>query len=289
MRIKRRYHSYPVLAPYTNDYKESKFSLKALDYDETPSKYIFNLELELKGEGIIDLIKNNKAEYVVHVECGKTSYREIFTSRKPNLEIELNISDIDGRIEFCPFVIAKDNLLDYYNTDFHPDFGDFSFNINKGQFLCIGNVGTATIIKDKDELKQLSSIIRITQVSDLDDKIRINLQSDRIHIQLSDELYKRYTYAARASHRIRTLHSMLIYPALIHVFSKLKEDAENNFESYSDRRWFQALEYQMERFNKELDGQLFQGTEPYELAQEILDYPIKAALDNIYESDQEEV
>lgn len=35
---------------------------------------------------------------------------------------------------------------------------------------------------------------------------------------------------------------MIVLPALIYVLYELKEDSVNNFEQYSDRRWFQALE-----------------------------------------------
>ena len=105
---------------------------------------------------------------------------------------------------------------------------------------------------------------------------------------VSNETYEMYTYASRNHNRLRTLHSMIVLPALIYVLYELKEDSGNDFEQYSDRRWFQALEVRMKELGINLGSNLFSVKSPYELAQILLDYPTKDALDKIYEADQEE-
>lgn len=288
MQIKKRYHSYPILAPYTNDYEGSKFYINAIDYDKKEQNYIFIVQILLEDLYIKDIINKEKAEYIIHVECSKTSFRQIYKTKLQDIEISIDASDLNGRVEFAPFIVAKEDIIDYQNKSFHEDFNSFKFDINRGQYLCIGNRAIVDIIKNKDELKQLSSIIRIAQVSDLDRETKVSLEGDRIQILVSTELYGKYIYAGRNKYRLRTLHSMLVYPALIHVLYELKEDSEVDFENYSGRRWFQALKIRFEELGMEINSDLFNEKLPYELAQVLLDYPIKDALENMYDSDQEE-
>lgn len=289
MQLKERYHPYPVLAPYTNDYPNSEFKIVNLEERLVDQEYIFDIELYLKNPGLEKLIMEEKAEYAIHIECSKTSYREIFTCFSPKNNMRVKASNLEGKVELAPFIIAKDNIYNYKDDSFDNIFESFSFDINKGQYLAISRRAIITIIKDKDELRQLSSIIRIAQVADLDKETKVNLEGDRIQIMLSNEAYEMYTYASRSNTRLRALHSMIVLPALIYVLYELKEDSGNDFELYAERRWFQALEIRMKDLDISLDKSLFNIRSPYELAQILLEYPIKDALDNIYEADQEEI
>lgn len=288
MQIKERYHSYPVLAPYTVDYPNSEFGIKSLKGEEQGENYIFEIELNLKDTGLVHLIEDGMAEYVVHIECSKTSFRKIYKSNLPKTEIVIATSDLDGKVECSAFIIAKQDITGYRNDTFDSIFDGFSFNIFKGQYLAISSQALFSVIKDRDDLKQLSSIIRIAQVADLENETKVKLEGDRIQILLPSETYKMYTYASRDHKRLKTLHSMIVLPALIYVLYELKESAESNFEQYSDRRWFQALEIRMKDLGFDLDKDLFESKPPYELAQTLLEYPVKEALNKIYEVDQEE-
>lgn len=288
MQIKKRYHSYPVLAPYTNDYEKSEFKIQSISYKKIGKKYRFELQLFLENPSIDKLINIDKAEYVIHVECSKTSFRDIYRRSLDKIEIDIDSFDLDGKVEFAPFIIAKKDIKNYENNLFHDDFNSFTFDIKKGQYLCIGNRGIVEIIKNKDELKQLSSIIRIAHVADMEKGTKVKLEGDRIQVLVASDLYSRYTYASRNKYRIRVLHSMIIFPALVHVLYELKDDSESNFEIYSERRWFHALKARFNELDMALDYNLFNEKSPYELAQIMLDYPVKDALDDMYESDQEE-
>ncbi|WP_276907275.1 hypothetical protein [Peptoniphilus duerdenii] len=289
MKIKERYHSYPVLAPYTDDYPNTLFSIKKLEDIVDRNNYVFEVELNLNNKGLEKLINEQLAEFVIHVECSKTSFRRIFKSSMSTLTLQIEKSKIDSRVEFAPFIIAKEDIKNYTDIEFDPIFEGFSFNINRGQYLAIGKVAIITIIKDKDDLKQLSSIIRIAQVADLEKGIKLQLEGDRIQILMPKETYEMYIYASRNHNRLRLLHSMIVLPAIINVLYELKDDAESNFEQFSDRRWFQALEIRINDLGLELDKRLFSDNTPYELAQLILEYPVEEALDKIYEADQEDV
>lgn len=288
MQLKERYHSYPVLAPYTNDYQNGQFRIKSLKDKSNSGQYLFEVDLYIDNAGLVNLIKEYKADFAIHVECSKTSFRKVFTSDSPKIEMTIDSFNIDGKVEFSPFIIAKQNIFNYKNPSFDAVFDSFSFNINKGQYLATGSIAIVSIVKDVDDLKQISSIIRIAQVADLDKETKVNLEGDRIQILVSKQTYEMYTYASRNNNRLRMLHSMIVLPALIFVLYELKEDSKMGFEQYSDRRWFQALEIRINELGFNMNSDLFSMKSPYELAQIILDYPIKDALDNIFEADQED-
>lgn len=288
MIIKKRYYPYPVLTPYSDDYIKSEFKIESIEQGQEVNDYIFRINLYLNNKTILDLIGSNRAEYVIHVECPRTSFRKVYSSNSNEIKIKIREYEIDGRVEIICFVIAKQNILNYRNNLFHRDYGDLDFNIERGQFIAISNPANLDIIKDTDDLKKLSSIIRVSSISELDEEIRYDLDGERIYIRLSEDYYRLYTYASNSPENVRVLHSMIIYPALIYVFHELKESAEYDFENYVERKWFQSLRLQLKNQGIELNRELFErdGFEPYQLAQKILDNPVNSALKTIYEADQ---
>lgn len=280
MIIKRRYYPYPVLNPYSDDYVKSEFKIEKICHSQELNNYIFNIELFLNNKGILDLIEKNKAEYVVHVECPKTSFRNVYLSDSNKIKIKTKEYEIDGRVEINCFVIAKQNIKKYKNVFFHNDYGNLTFNVERGQFISISNSANVDIVKDTDDLRKLSSIIRISAISELDKEVRYDLYGERIYIRLSEEYYRSYIYASNSLINMRILHSMIIYPALIYVFQELKEDSGSNFDTYAEKKWFQSLRLQLKNKGIELNRELFEkdGFEPYQLAQKILDNPVSDAL-----------
>ena len=96
MKIKERYHSYPVLAPYTDDYPNTLFSIKKLEDIVDRNNYVFEVELNLNNKGLEKLINEQLAEFVIHVECSKTSFRRIFKSSMSTLTLQIEKSKIDS-------------------------------------------------------------------------------------------------------------------------------------------------------------------------------------------------
>ncbi len=289
MIIKKRHYPYPVLTPYSDDYTGSEFKIEKIDQSQQIGEYIFTIQLFLNNKEILDLIEEKTAKYVVHIECSRTSFRRTYSSSNNEIIINIKEYEIDGKVEINCFIIASNPIIKYKNDLFHNDYEDLSFNIDTGQFIAISNPANIYITKDTDDLRKLSSIIMVSAVSELDEEVRYDLDGERIYIRLSEEYYKLYTYLTNSPANIRPLHSMIIYPALIYVFQELKEDADNDFDTYAEKKWFQSLRLKLKNKGTELNRELFErdGFQPYQIAQKILDNPVSNALKAIYDTDQE--
>lgn len=77
MRIKNRLSPYPILDDFGDDYIDSSFDV---EYEvNTQFREIYGkLSFKLNNDDIQKLILEEKAEFLVHVECPTTCYREAF-------------------------------------------------------------------------------------------------------------------------------------------------------------------------------------------------------------------
>lgn len=99
MEIKYKLYPYPVLWDKNDDYKKpSKFSVEV-----EPKEDFKNIKLKinflLKDKEIEKLIKENKAEYVVHIEGSSTYFREIISTKETEISYVLKDRDILGRLQ----------------------------------------------------------------------------------------------------------------------------------------------------------------------------------------------
>lgn len=76
MEIKNRLFPYPVLCDNNDDYIESKFDV-TVTKEEKLNDIILHFDIELDNTELLSLIREGKAEYVMHIECPYTSYRKV--------------------------------------------------------------------------------------------------------------------------------------------------------------------------------------------------------------------
>ena len=101
----------------------------------------------------------------------------------------------------------------------------------------------------------------------------VQLIDGRHDIQKND--YQSYSELGRGiSDYTPILHSMIIIPALTHVFEILKSDIET-FHTYEDKRWFKALSKKFDALNKKFDYDELKNQDSLSLAQEIIECPIE--------------
>ena len=86
MDIRHRLYPYPVLSDMTNDYINSSFGMN-LEVNQGMKEICFSISLCLENEEIKQLIADDFAEYVIHIECSYTAYRTVIkTNEKYSLQ-----------------------------------------------------------------------------------------------------------------------------------------------------------------------------------------------------------
>ena len=277
MDIRYKQYPHPVLMTDTDDYNTT------FDFSASPTKGIREIiikgEVNLQDDEMQQLINNNMAEYVVHIECSLTSYREVCCFSENTFERHIPEKELNGRVSVCCFIVAKQNLTDYSNSHFNEDYLGISFDIERGSIMAIGGQVNFDVTKETEDLGKIPSIVSICRhAADEDDCMKIDIDNDKIVIILSNSGFQNYKILSAMPKMVPVFHSMIILPALIYVFETLRRDG---LDGYQDRRWYLAIQRALQKSSIELNSDTLSTIPSYELAQKLLDLPVDRALQAI--------
>lgn len=281
MNITNRLFTYPVLSDEKDDFINSIFHV---DYEQSMQgvnslKLVFDITMNC--EDLERLIIDGKADYVIHLECSTTAYREVIHSVSKHIEHVIPIGRINGSFDAVAFIILKKNIKNYYCSDWVEDFSDPIPNLTVGTILAYQNLSSLDITKDYEEFTNAGSIFSIyKRVAEEDCPAEINLDSTKIRIGLGTKDYDVYAVYSGKTELQSLFHSMLILPALVYVFEELKQ--EGGEETYHNKEWFLALE---KAYSKRgivfMEEVLNPEKTSYQLAQEAMELPLSKAFNQI--------
>lgn len=282
MDIKYKLYPHPVLWDITDDYIESSFDC-IMEQKRDVKKFVISFKFELVNEELKMLVENGMAEYLVHVEAPLSSHRIVKTSSSSEFGVILKDEHIIGRVNLCPFLIAKKDIKEYTNKNFNSDYEGVKFNICKGSILAIGTQQYFKVEKDEEELANLPSIFTIYKKEVAEDMpMEIEVNENKIRIGLNIEDYS--NYYLNVQNKTSVVNSFIIFPALIYAFERLKE----SFEEYGDYRWVQALIKMFGKDGIKLNQDLVSNTPSIELAQKVMNMPVSKSLEELKEIESEE-
>ncbi|MCC2232078.1 hypothetical protein LKD81_13910 [Lachnospiraceae bacterium CLA-AA-H215] len=285
MDIRYRLYPYPVLAADMDDYIDSSFTF-AIVSEKKIHEIKLSFRLNLKNDGLADLIQSGKAEYLIHIECPRTCYRHAIKTTDYDYDYCIPERKLNGRVSICAFIVAKQNLPAYYNHAFNTDYEGLSFSIDRGGILAIGGQYTFNVIKDMEDLARIPSIFTICKrAADSDNGMEIDMDGNKIAVTLSNDSFCRYKNLASELKYQPAFHSMLIMPALIYVFETLRREGVDN---YNDKRWFIAISKTFSKYNVKLNAETLDNSPSYTFAQKILDMPVDRALNALAEWSDDE-
>lgn len=287
MSTKLNLFPYPILNTNIDDYIDSKFDLD-VNYEVSENNLKFKIEIDLDNGEIIEGIKNQKYKLIVQMYCGSTSLRRKIEIEDLSQVREVIIpeSDLIGKVLLQGFLVANRDIKEFTNSNFHEDYGDIRFEIDKGMKLGVTNIIQFTIKKNKEELGDIPSVFSIIKRSaDSKEPVVYELGEDKIIIQLNTEEFNNYYMYANSMEYKDIVNSIIIYPALLYVLDYIKNNYdESSSDDLTDRTWFLSIEHRLKELKMiDSDGVLdlytFDKYDSFEMAQKILDFPISNALD----------
>lgn len=273
MKINTSY-PYPVLFMNNDDYNDSTFHT-LINIQESFGEVRIEARFELDNEGISQLLDEEKAAYLIHVECGQTSFRNAYHSSSSLLEVAIPSDKLRGKIEIHSFIIAKERIEDYTNDKLNDWYADSLITFEKGNILAIGDAIETTLFEDNTELLNLPSIAKVVK-SLKNDYMDVEIQSDVITISLPAYEYNQYAINAKSRMK-NTILSNVILPSLVYVFSKINENREDLIE-YT---WYQVLEKIFDENNHRLEDVGTDSLSAIKAAQMVLRKPLKASFEEI--------
>jgi hypothetical protein len=281
MNITNRLFAYPVLSDEKADYKESIFNVDFEQVMQGVNSLQLNFDIAMNCRELQEMILNGQAEYVIHLECTTTAYREVLHSVSKHIEHIIPISRVNGTLDAVAFVILKKRISKFYSSDWVEDFDGMTFDLFQGSILAYQNLTSLDITKDYEEFTNAGSIFSIyKRITDEDKPAEIMLDSAKIRIGLGSHDYDVYSIYSAKTELQSLFHSMLILPALVYVFEELKQD--DGEETYHNKEWFLALEKSYaKRGMRFMDEVLNSEKTSYQLAQEAMELPLTKALNQI--------
>ena len=295
MNITKRLFTYPVLNEDNSDYLTSRFDLDVQCKMSGVNTVSFDVNIMMDNEELLQLVVNGDAEYVIHIECTATSYREMkrFVTCE-NHRIDVPASRINGKVEVLAMLVLKKDVIGIKNRDWNEDYEDFSFDLAKGSILAYNNIPAFDVVKKYEELSNASSIFKIIKkLTDGTVPMEVELGSEFIHIWLGAKDYKMYSKLSCKSSIQPILNALIITPALVYVFEELRQ--ENGIENNEYKKWFISLVKSYEKRGVNLIDVINSSEKTsVELAQEAMEYPLNSALkeltevfDNVEEAEEE--
>lgn len=284
MQLRADFFPYPVLYDELDDFVDSSFKTSLNYVQESPSYVKLTVKFALNNPDIEELIIKDKAKYAVHIEGVSSTYRELVKSETRNNEINiyLNSDKISGNVEVNTMIIANDNIENYQNKNFNPSFYGENYrvkSVEKGDILAFD---TMAIIKmdfsNKRDLGKESMI----RVSSKDQKfMSVDTNGDVIHVYLPKNDHKAYITLSKSNVvKEKLLMTLVILPTLTIVLEKIKHG-----EVSEDCEWYKVL---LELLDKYGYDEYMSGKETLEVAQQLLDYPLKDSIHNFYLIEEEE-
>ena len=161
MNITNRLFAYPVLSDEKDDYKDSYFNVNYEHTMQGVNSLKLSFDISMNCCDLEQLIMDGKADYVIHLECLTTAYREVLHSVSKHIEHIIPIGRINGTFDAVAFVILKKNITDFFCSDWVDDFSDTTFNLFAGSILAYQNLRSLDITKDYEEFTNAGSIFSI--------------------------------------------------------------------------------------------------------------------------------
>lgn len=276
MEIKYKLFPYPVLSEYLNDYKKSSFSVEIIVRKEGKNIYfkeIYNLE----NKELEQLIKEKRAKVISHYECSKTGLRKVETLTSEENEFCIHESKLNGKLQICTFIIAVDNILDFFSDDFHDDFRGYTFKFDQGCILAIAKELDYDIDKQIDEFSNTKSIFSVQNNLDKgENNLLVDYNRNKIVVKVPTKAYAVYKNLSSEYELRDLLNSMVIVPSLVYVLEEVsKRDSDERYDLFSSYGWYKSLEKRLkEWFNISIEDDNFNDYNLLEIAQKLLDNPI---------------
>lgn len=254
--------SYPLPVLGNGDDLGGHFKVE-LRYDLSRETIILNPVFTIKNSGLEELLRKNKASYIIEVECRNTFFRKSFSTRKHTESFSIPAQSLRERVTVSFYFCADQEIRGYRPTEPHPDYDGSTFDIEAGDVLAIG--GQASFIADKsfDPLRPpVSSFMSIMEGSHFEGPIQVNYEAEKITVILSKDDWKNYLLVRGQKPIQDILHNAIVFPALVDAIHQT-QDSSGDFQNMN---WY-------ERLLTILETKGLTDKPPFEAAQIILNNP----------------
>jgi hypothetical protein len=261
MKYNNRLYPHPVLGILDdiNGIFNCNLSVEA-DKDYIILKPSFNLS----NKDLENLLITGEAKICVHVYCRGTLFRQNYVIHDyVSDEIRIASTSLNGETEVDFFICSAKENSDYRNSSVNPIFGLSKFYIEEGDILAYGGKGKFFANKSPEQLKAVSSIMRIKKAKFKNGPFYNEYEDKHIVVNLSEEDFEIYLELKENRNFVNILHASIVVPALMEAVYFIGESEASN--EFKESEWCKILEDSIESIK---------GNTILEKIQEMLDLPL---------------
>ncbi|MBI4973537.1 hypothetical protein HZC27_02935 [Candidatus Roizmanbacteria bacterium] len=245
--------------------KKDGFVLKQLNENT-----VLSVEFVLQNKTIEDLLKNNKAVFVIEIECRSTFFRKSFSFSDPICQIELNKNLLRNTVSVSFYITINTKIQNYINENANEDYNGISFVLDAGDVIAYAGMVTFEAEILWEDLRRIFNIIKIRQDSEKEEGSAVfNLEGDIIYIDLSKKNYEYHeNYKDENENFPSIYHSSLVLSCLIYALSEMMSNRGDDYNAY---KWYRVLDSQ--KLNKPEIKELWNPSNIPQIAQIMLGFP----------------
>lgn len=246
-------YPHPVLMPDGDDYdKKCLFSASMQEGVQEEENYVmFGLEYNLQCDELEKLINEGKAKVVVYVESPNSSFRQMLSFPKNELDIKIEVKKdmVSRKITAKPYIIATENIDNFSSECFNSEyFENTSFDIRKGDILAIEKQYDI-VLDNIDMFRNCASVFSVRLDEKVPYGVKVDYNDHKINIMINRMDYEKYRDLREQQEFRCLLSSTLIFPALVEAIEAMKREKNGGEEGILEKRWFLVLEKQLKRKN----------------------------------------
>ncbi len=270
MKVNNLSFPYPILG--SNDDVAGSYKIDGPYISRSPEKIKLTLSHVLRNHDIQQYVDTGSAEFMVELSCSKTFFRKAYFSSTPDHAIEIPESHLRDQVVVSFYIVARTDINGYLPKTAHSDYAGHSFALKKGDLLAYAGNTQFSALKQWLSSNAVGNFMEIIDGEFQNGPMKIDLNSEKISIQLSTTDYDKYSLlgSGRFDH---IFHSAIVLPALMFALSQFIE-AKDQFEG---RAWAAVIEDRMQNDSKLNKINWIPENVPL-IAQEILDNPFNRTL-----------
>ncbi|MBR5592192.1 MAG: hypothetical protein IKW38_06710 [Kiritimatiellae bacterium] len=305
MNITNRLYPYPILSKTNGTILDSTFDVVVKPKIIQEGLVITcSVTATLKNKDLKQLVENGNAGIFVHVECPTTTFREVYQitpeecrslsneTLQGETVIEISSGKISGKVEICPFIIARNDFV-YSNQKAEAFYQGMTFDIDAGAILAEGVPTDFRVNIARTQLKSTNSIfVTVPSTDEKQTAMNVDCENNRIRISMPQAMFQCYQAMKTSTANDSMLWSLIIIPAFVSTLEQVKLALKYEtgvFGDFSQYSWFASVNRALiEKFGFGLDSEKFVQSDTVELASVLIGNPLESVLNELVHGEGED-
>jgi|GEM_PF-2569860 len=186
--LRKRTYPYPILLADSpsSRYENSTFNFNYEKHIEGSNFVINNISYEIYDDNINYLLNKGDAIFMILIKCPSRLFSQNFYGTN---EISINVANVIGELEITAYVIAQNELINFYSNNFKGLYKNYKFIIEKYSLLAKSDSFKTKV--NIDEEKNSKNFFIVVEKQSLDN-VSFEFNQDSIQINLPSSEYQKY-------------------------------------------------------------------------------------------------